>query len=70
MYVHVKLGCLINYRGESFRPAYSHIVELRSFFTSTPMLLLSATCTQSVRDKIVAKLQLNEVVIQWDVPDR
>ncbi|KAH3832554.1 hypothetical protein DPMN_105845 [Dreissena polymorpha] len=36
-------------RGDEFRPAYNGIVELRGLFTNVPVLLLSATCTKTVR---------------------
>ena len=59
-------------RGTDFRPQYRKVASLRSLFTTTPLLGLSATVTPTVVDDILRILELKrqEVVIKAYPPDR
>lgn len=46
--------------GHDFRPEYRDLARLRRLFPSTPMLALTATATQRVREDIVRLLSLRE----------
>ena len=46
--------------GHDFRPEYRQIAELRSLFPTVPMMALTATATERVRQDIVKLLQLRE----------
>lgn len=62
---------LLHSWGEEFRPALRRIVELRSFFSGAPVLVLSATCTSTVRQSLLQKLQLSsDIDVEWEVPNR
>jgi len=44
--------------GHDFRPDYRNLNQLRTTFPNTPIIALTATATQQVRDDIVKQLQL------------
>ena len=46
--------------GHDFRPDYRTLSELRMRFPDTPMMALTATATERVRDDIVEQLQLGD----------
>ncbi len=46
--------------GHDFRPEYRQISQLRSLFPNVPMMALTATATERVREDIVRQLQLRE----------
>lgn len=46
--------------GHDFRPEYRRLVELRDLFPSVPMMALTATATERVRDDILNLLQLRD----------
>ncbi len=46
--------------GHDFRPEYRQLAELRTLFPGTPMMALTATATERVRQDIVALLKLRE----------
>src|SRR6185503_15768500 len=46
--------------GHDFRPEYRQLAELRSLFPSVPMMALTATATERVRQDIVTLLKLRE----------
>ena len=46
--------------GHDFRPDYRALSELRAEFPDTPVMALTATATERVRDDIVGQLQLND----------
>jgi ATP-dependent DNA helicase RecQ len=46
--------------GHDFRPEYRRLGELRDLFPHVPMMALTATATERVRDDIVTRLQLRE----------
>ncbi len=46
--------------GHDFRPDYRTLSELRKRFPDTPMMALTATATERVRDDIVEQLQLGD----------
>lgn len=49
--------------GYDFRPPYLHIAELRKLHPKVPVLALTATATEQVREDIIDKLQLKEAAI-------
>ena len=46
--------------GHDFRPDYRALSELRTAFPDTPMMALTATATERVRDDIVGQLRLGD----------
>ena len=46
--------------GHDFRPDYRALSELRAEFPDTPVMALTATATERVREDIVGQLQLND----------
>jgi len=46
--------------GHDFRPDYRALSELRTEFPDTPVMALTATATERVRDDIVGQLQLSD----------
>jgi ATP-dependent DNA helicase RecQ len=46
--------------GHDFRPEYRQLAELRDHFPGVPIMALTATATERVREDIVAQLRLNE----------
>jgi ATP-dependent DNA helicase RecQ len=46
--------------GHDFRPEYRQIAELRGRFPETPLMALTATATERVREDIVSQLRLRE----------
>ena len=46
--------------GHDFRPDYRNLAELRGRFPKTPVMALTATATERVRDDIVAQLRLGD----------
>ena len=46
--------------GHDFRPEYRRLAELRGFFPKAPMVALTATATERVREDIVRQLHLKE----------
>jgi ATP-dependent DNA helicase RecQ len=46
--------------GHDFRPEYRRLVELRKWFPSLPIMALTATATERVRDDILTLLQLRD----------
>ncbi|DBA05193.1 TPA: LOW QUALITY PROTEIN: hypothetical protein N0F65_005043, partial [Lagenidium giganteum] len=54
--------------GHDFRPAYRQLGQLRGQFPSVPIIALTATATQQVRQDIVRQLKLREdaTVVQGD----
>jgi ATP-dependent DNA helicase RecQ len=46
--------------GHDFRPEYRRLVELRGLFPAVPIMALTATATQRVRQDIAAQLSLRE----------
>jgi len=46
--------------GHDFRPEYRQIAELRGRFPKTPLMALTATATDRVREDIVSQLQLRD----------
>ena len=46
--------------GHDFRPEYRQLAELRQLFPETPMMALTATATERVREDIVKLLKLRE----------
>ena len=46
--------------GHDFRPEYRQIAELRGRFPETPLMALTATATDRVREDIVSQLQLRD----------
>ena len=46
--------------GHEFRPDYRNLRQLREEFTATPVIALTATATERVRDDIVGQLGLQE----------
>src|SRR5258705_2065977 len=46
--------------GHDFRPEYRQLAELRQLFPSVPMMALTATATERVRQDIVTLLKLRE----------
>ncbi len=46
--------------GHDFRPDYRNLAELRARFPETPVMALTATATERVRDDIVAQLRLGD----------
>ena len=46
--------------GHDFRPEYRQLAELRELFPAVPMMALTATATERVREDIVAQLKLRE----------
>ncbi|MDP7012993.1 MAG: RecQ family ATP-dependent DNA helicase, partial [Verrucomicrobiota bacterium] len=46
--------------GHDFRPEYRQIAELRGRFPGTPLMALTATATERVREDIVSQLRLRE----------
>ncbi|KAK3104143.1 hypothetical protein FSP39_024765 [Pinctada imbricata] len=62
---------IIDTWGSEFRPAFSRIGEMRSFFHNVPFLLLSATCGDAMLTSISRKVHMsNDVVIETASPDR
>jgi ATP-dependent DNA helicase RecQ len=49
--------------GHDFRPDYRHLAQLRSRFPSVPMMALTATATERVRDDIIHQLQLRDPIV-------
>ena len=49
--------------GHDFRPAYHKIARLRAVFPQVPLLALTATATDKIKDEIIEKLQLKDVVL-------
>lgn len=49
--------------GYDFRPPYLHIAELRNLHPKVPILALTATATEQVREDIIQKLQLKNVAV-------
>ncbi|XP_062593719.1 ATP-dependent DNA helicase RecQ-like [Saccostrea cucullata] len=56
--------------GETFRPTFARLGELRSHFPSTPFLLLTATCTQHILRQITTKIHLPNLKMFSASPDR
>ncbi len=46
--------------GHDFRPEYRQIAKLRDHFPGLPLIALTATATQRVREDIIAQLQLRD----------
>src|SRR5947199_6707104 len=46
--------------GHDFRPEYRQLAELRQLFPAVPMMALTATATERVREDIVTLLKLRE----------
>lgn len=46
--------------GHDFRPDYRNLKELRNIFPSTPIIALTATATEKVKEDIVKELNLRE----------
>src|SRR5437016_11862665 len=46
--------------GHDFRPEYRQLAELRKLFPTVPMMALTATATERVRQDIVTQLHLRE----------
>ncbi len=46
--------------GHDFRPEYRQLAELRDHFPSTPIMALTATATERVRDDIIRQLRLRD----------
>jgi ATP-dependent DNA helicase RecQ len=58
--------------GHDFRPEYRRLAELRDVFPDAPIMALSATATERVRDDIAASLRLREprcYVASFDRPN-
>ena len=49
--------------GHDFRPEYRQLAELRNHFPNVPLMALTATATQRVREDIVKHLRLRESLI-------
>lgn len=62
----------ICFRGEAFRPAYKVVNELKSHFPTSPLLLLTATCTPAIHRAILKKLDLDATKLHMETssPDR
>lgn len=60
----------INQKGDTFRPTFVRLGELRSHFPDVPYLLLTATCTQQVLQHIAAKIHLPCLKLFTASPDR
>lgn len=56
--------------GHDFRPEYRQIGRLRERYTSTPLLALTATATERVRDDILVQLRLRDPAIHIASFDR
>jgi ATP-dependent DNA helicase RecQ len=46
--------------GHDFRPEYRQLVQLRTVFPQVPLMALTATATQRVRQDIISQLQLRD----------
>lgn len=66
-----EVHCLIQW-GEQFRPSYKKVSILRSYLTTVPFLLLSATVTETMRKQICRLLLLSESEVSTTaiLPDR
>ncbi len=49
--------------GYDFRPPYLHIAQLRDLHPNVPVLALTATATEQVREDIIHKLRLKNVTV-------
>lgn len=49
--------------GHDFRPAYHKIKNLRDIFPAVPILALTATATDKIKDEIIGKLNLDNPVV-------
>ncbi len=49
--------------GHDFRPDYRHLSLLKELFPATPLIALTATATNKVRDDIIGQLQLDKARI-------
>ena len=57
--------------GDVFREWYSRIGQLCSLLpSSTPVLALTATATNDIRNKIIRKLQMQSCTLIEESPDR
>ena len=46
--------------GHDFRPAYHKISKIKNYFPNIPILALTATATNQIKDEIISKLELFE----------
>ena len=58
------------YRGETFRPTFARLGELRSHFPCVPFLMLTATCTQHILKQITTRIYLPNLKMYTASPDR
>lgn len=58
------------FRGDTFRPTFARLGELRSHFPQVPFLLLTATCTKNILQHITSRIHLPNVKIFSASPDR
>ncbi|XP_052686380.1 uncharacterized protein LOC128165662 [Crassostrea angulata] len=56
--------------GDTFRPTFVRLGELRSHFPGVPYLLLTATCSQQVLQNITGKIHLPRLKLFTASPDR
>lgn len=57
------------FRGDTFRPTFARLGELRSHFPQVPFLLLTATCTKNILQHITSRIHLPNVKIFSASPD-
>lgn len=59
-------------RGDTFRPSYEALGSIRSHFENVPMLLLSATLSESLRCRTLDILHIDSEDIHevFELPDR
>ena len=60
----------IKYRGTTFRQKYVEVKRLRCVLGKAPVLLLTATATETIKEQIKSNLGLVEVADVVAVPDR
>ncbi|XP_065943916.1 uncharacterized protein [Magallana gigas] len=56
--------------GDTFRPTFARLGELRSHFPRTPFLMLTATCTQQILKHITSGIHLPGLKMFTASPDR
>ena len=61
---------LFYWRGDTFRPTFARLGELRSHFPDVPFLMLTATCTPQVLKHVTSKIHLPDLKQYTASPDR
>ena len=63
--------CTILFRSKDFRPAYGRLHEIRALMPpSTPLLACTATATKSIREQLVASLNMEGCELVFTSIDR